>query len=200
MLNQSIPLILASGSSIRQSMLRGVGLSFSVVPSGLDEDILKRELATAPIATRALALARAKALSVSKNYPEHLTIGADQMCALAGVVIDKPITYANAEAQLARLSGQTHQQISAVTIARGSSILWEHTSTAHLTMRTLTPAEINAYAAADAPLQSCGAYKLESLGRHLFASIEGDNDTIQGLPLIPLLAELHRLGAISMKS
>lgn len=193
-----IPLILASGSSIRQSMLRGVGLTFSVVPSGVDEEIIKQQLKGAPIAERALALAKAKALSVSKDYPDHLTIGADQMCALDGEVIDKPGSYANAEAQLARLSGHTHQQISAVVLTRGDALVWSYVGTAHLTMRTLAPEEISAYTAADAPLQSCGAYKFESRGRHLFAGIEGDNDTIQGLPLVPLLAELHRLGAISL--
>lgn len=192
------PLILASGSSIRQSMLRGVGLTFSVVPSGVDEDIIKQQLKDAPIAERALALAKAKAMYVSKDYPNHLTIGADQMCALDGEVIDKPGSYPNAEAQLARLSGCTHQQVSAVVLTRGEELVWSHVGTARLTMRALTPEEISAYVADDAPLQSCGAYKFESLGRHLFAAIEGDNDTIQGLPLIPLLAELHRLGAISL--
>ena len=198
-LTQPIPLILASGSSIRQSMLRAVGLTFSVVPSGVDEDIIKRERASSPIAERALALAQAKALSVSTGYPDHLTIGADQMCAFEGDVLDKPGSYPAAIAQLERLSGHSHQQISAVTLCRGSEVLWSHVGIATLTMRTLTRADIEAYVAADAPLQSCGAYKLESMGRHLFAAIEGDNDTIQGLPLVPLLAELHRLHAIAMK-
>ncbi len=194
------PLVLASGSSIRQSMLRGVGLTFSVVPSGVDEDILKRELASASVADRALALAKAKALNVSASRPDHLTIGADQMCSLDGTVIDKPGSYANAEAQLAMLAGRTHEQTSAIVITRGNTLVWSHVATARLTMRALTPAEISAYVAADAPLQSCGSYKLEALGRHLFAAIEGDNDTIQGLPLVPLLAELHRLNAISLLS
>lgn len=197
-MHQPIPLILASGSTIRQSMLRGVGLAFSVVPSGVDEDIIKRERAAAPVAERALALAEAKALSVSRSHPDHLTIGADQMCALDGAVFDKPGSYANAEAQLAKLAGRTHQQISAVVLARGDTLLWSHAATASLTMRPLTQAEIKAYIAADAPLQSCGAYKLESLGRHLFSAVEGDNDTIQGLPLIPLLAALHHHGAVTL--
>ena len=198
MLHQPIPLILASGSSIRQDMLRRVGLAFSVVPSGVDEDILKHELASATVAERALALAKAKALAVAATHPEHLTIGADQMCALEGIVFDKPGSYAAAEAQLAQLAGRTHTQTSAVVLARGGTIVWSHVGVARLTMRTLTAAEITAYAAADAPLQSCGAYKLEAMGRHLFSSIEGDNDTIQGLPLIPLLAELHAQGAIAL--
>ncbi len=200
MLAQPTPLILASGSSIRQQMLRAVGLTFSVVPSGVDEDILKRDLASKTVTERASALAQEKARNVARNYPNHLTIGADQMCSLAGEVFDKPGSYQAAEAQLARLSGQTHEQTSAVVIARGEEILWSHTAVARLTMRALTPAEISAYVATDAPLQSCGAYKLEAMGRHLFAHIEGDNDTIQGLPLIPLLAELHRIGAVTLKS
>lgn len=198
-LSQPIPLILASGSSIRQSMLRAVGLSFSVVPSGVDEDVIKQKLNDAPVAERALTLAIAKALSVSASYPDHLTIGADQMCALDGEVLDKPGSYPNAEAQLARLAGKTHQQVSAVVLARGSEIVWSHTGIASLTMRPLTASEISAYVATDAPLQSCGAYKLESMGRHLFSQIEGDNDTIQGLPLIPLLAALYAQSAVVLR-
>jgi septum formation protein len=200
MLQQTTPLILASGSATRQQMLRDVGLRFSVVPSGVDEDVIKRNLKDAPVADRALALARAKALTVAISHPESITIGADQMCALDGNVFDKPGSYERAEAQLAQLAAKTHQQYSGVVIARGEDILWSHVGVASLTMRALTSQEIAAYVEADAPLQACGAYKLESMGRHLFSTIDGDNDTIQGLPLIPLLARLHELGVISMKS
>lgn len=191
-------LILASGSLIRQQMLKEVGLRFSVLPSGVDEDVLKANNKHLSIGEQAVKLAEAKALSVSHAHPDALTIGADQMCSLNGRIFDKPGTYEKAEAQLATLAGKTHHQTNGLVIAKGDTILWSHISVATLAVRPLTAEEIKAYVAADAPLSSCGAYKLEALGRHLFASIEGDHDVVKGLALIPLLTELHRLKAISL--
>ena len=85
-----------------------------------------------------------------------------------------------------------------MVLAKGNSILWQFHDVATLTMRALTPAEIRAYVAADAPLSSCGAYKFEGLGRHLFAHVAGDHDVIQGLALVPLLSHLNALGVISL--
>lgn len=195
---QHTPLILASGSSIRQHMLKAVGLTFSVEPSGVEEDTIKTAMQGAAIAEIAAALAAAKTRAVSTRHPNALTIGADQICVLEGAVLSKPGSYEKAEAQLANLSGKTHEQHCAMTLARGDEIIWQYHAVASLTMRTLTPAEIRAYVAADAPLQSCGAYKFEGLGRHLFAQVEGDHDVIQGLALVPLLAQLHALGAITL--
>jgi len=197
-ITQTAPLVLASGSSIRQQMLKAVGLTFSVVPSGVEEDAIKAAMKDAPIPNLAAALARAKTLAVSVQHPDAYTIGADQICVLHGAPLSKPITYPNAEAQLSLLSGHTHQQHCALTMARGSEVIWEFHDVAELTMRALTPAEIHAYVAADAPLSSCGAYKFEGLGRHLFARVVGDHDVVQGLALVPLLAQLHSLGIVRM--
>lgn len=191
-------LILASGSSIRQQMLKNVGLKFSVVPSAVDEDIIKTTMKGAAIPELALALARAKALAVSGENLDAYVIGADQICARQNTIFSKPGSYERAEAQLTTLAGGTHTQHCATVLARGCEVIWEHHEAANLTVRPLTPAEIKAYVAADAPLQSCGAYKFEGLGRHLFARVEGDHDVIQGLALVPLLAELHRLKAINL--
>lgn len=194
---QHAPIILASGSTIRQQMLKAVGLTFSVVPSGVEEDTIKTAMKEAPVAELAAALAAAKTLAVSAQHPEAYTIGADQICVHNGKALSKPGSYDRAEAQLATLSGQTHTQHCALTLARGNEVLWQFHDTASLTMRTLTPEEIRAYVAADAPLSSCGAYKFEGLGRHLFAHVAGDHDVIQGLALVPLLAQLHALGIIA---
>lgn len=198
LLSQPIPLILASSSAIRQQLLRDVGLQFSVLPSGCDEDIIKRDMAASPIADRALALAKAKALSVSVSYPDHLTIGADQMCALGDTVLSKPGSYDNARAQLRALSGKSHIQHSAVAITRGPEVLWTLVDTATLHVRELTDAEIDWYVKSDAPLQSCGSYRLEGMGRHLFKKIDGNQDTIMGLPLAPVLTQLYALGAVAI--
>lgn len=193
------PIILASSSVVRQQMLKQVGLTFQVMPSGFDETALKAQMKDLPVIDQALALAREKALAVSRQHPESLTIGADQICALDSEVLSKPGSYENAHAHLRKLSGNTHTQNNGMVIAKGEAILFEHQSTATLTLRDLTDAEIKAYVAGDEPLHACGAYKFESLGRHLFAKVEGDHDVIKGLPLTALLNELYRLEAISLK-
>ena len=197
-MQQTSPLILASGSSIRQQMLKAVGLAFSVVPSGVEEDAIKAAMKGAPIPGLAAALARAKTLAVSVQHPDSYTIGADQICLYEGAALSKPGTYARAEEQLAKLSGKTHEQHCAMTLARGNEVIWEYYDVATLTMRDLTHAEIHTYVALEAPLASCGAYKFEGLGRHLFAKVTGDHDVIQGLALVPLLAQLHALGIIRL--
>lgn len=194
-----MPIILASSSVIRQQMLKSVGLTFQISPSGFDETGLKQSLKGTPVEAQALALARAKALSISVNYPDAITIGADQICALGEDIFSKPGSYDAAQAQLVRLSGNTHRQVSGMVLARGDAVLFACTEQAELTMRELDEATIQAYVAADAPLHSCGAYKFEALGRHLFASVVGDHDVIKGLPLTVLLAQLHRLGAIAFE-
>ena len=198
MLQHRAPIILASGSAIRQQMLKSVGLTFSVQPSGADEEALKATIAHQTIPEQTVALAQAKALSVSIERPEAYTIGADQMCEIDGTILSKPGTYDKAEANLALLSGRTHLQHSGIVLARGEEILWSYHASASLTMRSLTAHEIRAYVAADAPLASCGAYKFEALGRHLFAHVEGDHDVIKGLPLLPLLVQLHLHGVIAL--
>ena len=192
------PIILASGSAIRQQMLKGVGLHFSVAPSGVDEDALKATVNHLSVPEQALALARAKTLSVALGNPDAYTIGADQMCALDGYIFDKPGTHSKAEAQLAMLAGHTHTQHCGVVLARGEEVLWEMHASATLTMRPLSAHEIRAYVVADAPLASCGSYKFEGLGRNLFSHAEGDQDVIKGLPLLPLLVQLHLHGVIAL--
>lgn len=196
-IHQPIPLVLASGSPIRAQMLKSVGLSFSVVPSNVDEAKVKQGCADTDLPQLAVRLARAKALWVAKDYPDHLTIGADQVCELEGGIINKPEGFDNAVAQLKALRGKTHHQHSAFCVVRGDQVLDEKVDTATLEVRSdLTDAAIRAYVHADRPLQSCGSYKFEQLGRHLFARAVGDHDTIKGLPLLALLAALHRLGAV----
>jgi septum formation protein len=197
-LQHHAPIILASSSVIRQQMLKAVGLQFSVEVSGVDEDAIKATVSHLPIPEQAMALARAKALAVSVDKPDAYVIGADQMCALDDEILSKPGNYEKAEMQLARLAGRTHTQNSGIVLARGEDIIWQHHATATLTLRPLTAAEVRAYVAADAPLSSCGSYKFEGLGRHLFAHTEGDHDVIQGMPVLPLLVQLHLHGVIAL--
>lgn len=181
-------------------MMKAVGLQFSVVPSNVDEDEIKKGygLTVKGYEGLAAALAQAKALSVAKDYPDYLTIGADQLCVLDGTIFDKPGSIAKAEEQLQQLAGKTHQQISAVSIARGDELIWQHQEVAQLTMRALSIGEIEAYVAADQPLKSCGSYKYESLGKHLFERVVGNDDVIKGLPLQALVYQLHRMNAMTL--
>lgn len=192
------PIILASGSAIRQQMLKGCGLEFSVEPSGVDEKALTPTLAHLPVPQQALALGRAKALAVSAKHPHAYVIGADQMCALEGTIFGKPGSYEKAEAQLMQLAGHTHQQHCGAVIAHDGQVIWELAASASLTLHPLSREEVRAYIAADAPLASCGAYKFEALGRRLFSAVEGDHDVIKGLPLVPLLAQLRALQVIAL--
>ena len=199
----SRPLILASGSPYRRKMLQAAGLAFRVVPADVDEAALKRGLAAqapkpAPAAI-ADALARAKAQSVSVEHRDATVIGADQILALAGELLDKPGDLAAARAQLERLRGKTHRLISAVVVAEAGQAVWAHVDEAVLTMRSFTPEFLDRYLAEAGPdlCQIVGAYEIEGLGIQLFERVEGDHFTIIGLPLVPLLAELRSRGVIA---
>jgi septum formation protein len=193
-------LVLASGSGARRAMLSAAGLSFEVVAPSLDEEAAKAALRAAAASPRdqALRLAEQKALSVSNQRP-GIVIGADQMLALGGRVLDKPATTAQAREHLLALRGQTHELLTAAAIARGGEIVWSALDAPRLTMRSLSNAFIDDYLlhVGDAATRSVGAYQLEGLGVQLFERIEGDYFSILGLPLLPLLSFLREQGAIA---
>ena len=192
------PIILASGSTIRQQMLKSCALTFSVEPSGVDEVALSATCRGMGVGEHALTLARAKARAVAATHPDAYVIGADQICCLGDTIFSKPGSFDAAQAQLQQLQGRTHQQHVGCVIAHGDTIVWETASAASLTMRPLSAAEIHTYIGADAPLNACGSYTFESLGRHLFSAVEGDHDVVKGLPLLALLSALHELKIISL--
>lgn len=197
------PLILASGSPYRRKMLEAAGLAFRVVPADVDEPALKRGLVSqtpqpAPAAI-ADALARAKAQWVSVRHAGATVVGADQVLALDGELLDKPGDLAAARAQLECLRGKTHRLISAVVVAQAGQVLWTYVGEAVLTMRPYTPEFLDRYLAEAGPdlFRIVGAYEIEGLGIQLFERVEGDHFTIIGLPLVPLLAELRSRGVIA---
>lgn len=193
-------LVLASASAARQTLLANAGLDFSVRPATLDEREAEKPLldSGAPPEDIALALAMAKAASVSEESLGDLVIGADQTLDFEGERLTKPADRDEAVRQLLRLSGKTHQLHSAVAVARDGDILWHHIETATLTMRALTPQYIGRYLGTVGPaaLQSVGGYQLEGRGIQLFDRIEGDFFTILGLPMLPLLGFLRREGVV----
>jgi septum formation protein len=195
------PLLLASASATRRALLADAGLAVDAEAAGVDERAVERsidEKALGP-ADLALHLAAAKALAVSRRHPDRLVLGADQVLDLGGVVAHKPGDRATARAQLLALSGRTHALHSAGAVARGGALVDSFVDTARLTMRPLSEAAIAAYLDLLSPevLGSVGVYQVEGLGIHLFERIEGQHATILGLPLLPLLSSLRRLGALA---
>lgn len=193
-------LILASRSLARQSLLANAGIAFEAVAAAIDERAAEQPLleAGAPLEDVASTLAMAKALAASEHEPDRLVIGADQVLEIDGDRLLKPQDMEAARRQLLRLSGRTHALHSAIAGARAGAILWQHTETAHLTMRVLTPQFVGRYLAEAGPqvLESVGVYQLEGRGIQLFCRIEGDFFAILGLPLLPLLRFLRGEGVI----
>ncbi len=195
------PLVLASGSAARRHLLEQAGIPVTVKPAAVDERGIERPLAEAGAEADAMALrlARAKALWASARSPGALVLGGDQTLSLGARQLHKPEGLGAAVDQLAALSGQTHRLNSAVVLARDGTVLFETVCPARMTMRVLSSAFVARYLAAmgASVCDSVGAYKLEGLGIHLFERIEGDQSTVMGLPLLPVLAALRRLGALA---
>ena len=187
------PLILASQSRARQTLLLSAGVAFEVIAADIDERAVQQASRLSAPAEIAALLAREKALAVSAGHPGRLVVGADQTLALGFRLFSKPAGRGEAKEQLRALAGHCHELHSAVAVARHDQIVFETVTIARMSMRPLGEAEIDAYldVAGEAVTTSVGAYQLEGLGVHLFERIEGDHFTILGLPLLPLLAFLR---------
>jgi septum formation protein len=187
------PLVLASQSRARQTLLANAGIAFETIPADIDERQIQAASGLSAPGEIASLLARRKALAVSLREPGKTVVGADQTLALGARLFSKPADRAQAAEQLRALAGGSHELYAAVAVARDGKILFETLSIARMTMRRLSEAEIDAYLdeAGDAVVTSVGAYQLEGLGVHLFERIAGDHFTILGLPLLPLLAFLR---------
>jgi septum formation protein len=193
-------LVLASGSPFRKAMLESAGVTVEAVPAHLDERALEAPLKDSGASPEdvALVLAEAKAVEVSERRPGRLVLGCDQTLSLGDEIFHKPADMEGARRHLLALSGGTHQLNSAAVLAQDGKVLWRHVGVASLTMRRLDPAFIGRHLArvGNKALQSVGAYQVEGEGIQLFEKIEGDHFTIVGLPLLAVLAELRRLGAV----
>ena len=194
------PLVLASKSVSRRALLEAAGIPLQLDPPEIDERAVEQSKAASAGAKEvAVLLAREKALATAARHKSAAVLGADQTLALGAQRFSKPVSKDAARDQLAALSGKTHQLHSAAALAREGKIVFEAVTTAHLTMRALSPAFIDAYlaAAGERVTKSVGCYQLEGLGIHLFDRIEGDHFTILGLPLLPLLEFLRGEGLLA---
>jgi septum formation protein len=194
----SAPLVLASRSTIRRTLLETAGVPVEIRPADVDERGIEATAPLqAPVAIAAL-LAREKAAVIARAMPGRLVLGADQLLSLNGERFSKPADRAAARAQLAKLSGQTHELYSAIAFTRDDAVLFEHVGVARLTMRAFSGRFLDDYldAVGDAATTSVGAYQLEGLGIQLFERIDGDYFTVLGLPLITALDFLRRHGCL----
>lgn len=194
------PLVLASQSRARQTLLGNAGLNFEAMPADIDERAIQQKSGLLQPGEIAALLSQEKALSISAKMPDRYVVGADQTLALGTRLFSKPAGRTQAAAQLQALAGNTHELHSAVAVAHGGKVLFSDVAIARMTMRWLSDDEIRTYldAAGEAVTTSVGTYQLEGLGVHLFERIEGDHFTILGLPLLSLLAFLRGQGLLGV--
>jgi septum formation protein len=192
------PLVLASMSRARQTLLREAGIPFIIQPANIDEREIERDLNSKSADQIAQTLAQAKALYVSKNFKDRLVLGADQVASCEGRIFGKAENITKARELLLSLSGRRHRLHSALCLAQNDTIIFQTLAYADLHVRQITSDFIDTYIEemGDKILSSAGGYQIEALGAQLFSSIEGDHWTIMGLPILPLLDALRNEGAL----
>ena len=180
-------IILASKSKVRKEILEKNKISCSVEPPNVDEDMVKNSLlnegATPEIISKNLA--ELKANKVSSKKMGEMAIGADSVIDLEGELISKPTNRDEAMNILKKLNGKKHHLISSVCISKNGSMVWNYTDKAELTMKYMTDENLKKYLSkiSDEVLYAYNVYQIEGEGRTLFSNIEGDEDTIMGLPV-----------------
>tara|TARA_A100001015_G_C14915506_1_gene682176 strand:+ start:644 stop:1228 length:585 start_codon:yes stop_codon:yes gene_type:complete len=190
-------IILASKSGVRKEILKNNKIDCDVQPSSIDEDEVKismlNEDATPELISKNLA--ELKANKISNKNPDKIVLGADSVIDLEGELISKPKSRQEALEILKKLNGKRHQLISSVCISKNGSMIWNYTETSSLTMKKLNLDQIELYLKKvnDEKLYAYGVYQIEANGKDLFSKIEGDEDTIMGLPVTKIKEYLINL-------
>ena len=180
-------IILASKSKVRKEILEKHNINCLVEPSNVDEDSIKdsllKEGASPEIISKNLAELKANKVSQKKNG--EIVIGADSVIDIEGELISKPISRDNAMIILKKLNGKKHHLISSVCVSKNGNMVWNYTDKATLTMKNMSDGELEEYLSkiTDEALYAYNVYQIEGEGRNLFKNIEGDENTIMGLPI-----------------
>lgn len=195
------PLLLASTSAIRLTLLQNAGLAVTAHPARIDEDTVRQSLQAEGATPQdvADALAEMKAVKLADRHPEGLILGCDQVLEANRQIFSKPATLDEARDQLLTLRGKTHRLLSAAVLYDQGQPIWRHVGIARLTMREFSDGYLTSYLDRNWPAirHSVGGYMLEAEGLRLFDKIDGDYFTILGLPLLPLLSYLGLRGFIA---
>jgi septum formation protein len=197
-MNAPVRLILASKSASRRAMLDAAGVAYESIPADIDERGVEAGLDEAAPAEVAEALAVAKAAAIAGLHPSALVLGSDSLVVAAGRRFDKPKSSEEAGDHLRFFSGKVMELHSAAALVRGDGCHWSHTSTARLHVRDLSEDFIEHYLSLEWPeiSHTVGAFRIEGPGVQLFSAIEGDQFTVLGMPLLPLLAALRDEGVL----
>ena len=190
-------IILASKSLVRKKILEENGIKCIVEPSNIDEDLIKESLLKENANPKLISknLAELKANKVSQKKNGNLVLGADSIINLKEKIISKPSNRDEALAILQKLNGQKHQLISSVCISKNGSMIWNYTDIAVLTMKQMSNEELKSYLTKikDKELYAYNVYQIEGEGKSLFSNIEGDENTIMGLPIKQIKEYLNSL-------
>ena len=182
-----LKIILASKSKVRKKILDDQDILNEVKPSNVDEDVVKLSLLKEKASPEIISknLAELKANKISEKYSDNLVLGADSVIDLEGELISKPSNREEALDILRKLNGRSHNLISSVCISKNGSMVWNHTDKATLTMKKFNENELKNYLAkiSDEALYAYNVYQIEGEGRNLFSSIDGNENTIMGLPV-----------------
>ncbi|WP_027262619.1 Maf family protein [Sedimentitalea nanhaiensis] len=196
----SVPVILASGSTIRAQLLQNAGVAFEVQVPRVDEEMVKSALIAEQAKPRDIAdaLAEMKGRKISNKHPGAMVIGCDQVLEFSGRMLSKPATPQEALRQLTDMCGQKHMLLSAAVICQDGQPIWRHMGQVRLRMRAATNTYLENYVKRnwDSIRHTVGAYKLEEEGVRLFSSIDGDYFNVLGMPLLELLNFLTLRGVI----
>ena len=190
-------IILASKSKVRKDILDNNNILSEVRPSNVDEDIVKESLIKEKASSEIISknLAELKANKVSLKELDQLVLGADSVIDLEGKLISKPENREEALFILKKMNGKKHSLISSVCISKNGSMIWNHTDKATLTMKKFSDEDLRKYLSkiSDEALYAYNVYQIEGAGRNLFSEIEGDENTIMGLPIKKIKEYLNKI-------
>ena len=190
-------IILASNSKVRKKILDENGIECKVFPPNVDEELAKESLMKENVSPEFISknLAELKANKISLKFNNEIVLGADSVIDINGELVSKPKNREEALKILKKLNGKTHHLISSICISKNGSMIWNYTDKAFLTMKNMTDKQLEEYLSkiTDEALYAYNVYQIEGEGRSLFSKIEGDEDTIMGLPVKKIKEYLRNL-------